>query len=183
MSRFTRLSWVKDTTNSTSDSRPCRLMAVTNGTHSTVITMWGPSLRYLWFWVFGICQFFYYSFLFLLNFFVFCSMCCRTLTNGSHSDYQVRTWFVLFAPNLPSCRHDKEGRALSYTVFSTDWRPTGPSDWGPVLSIWLSTKGPSWENHTDETWEVSKSQNCFFRSDRGQPYKHFASYLTGIYVQ
>ena len=90
---------------------------------------------------------------------------------------------MLFAPNLPSCRHDKEGRALSYTVFSTDWRPTGPSDWGPVLSIWLSTKGPSWENHTDETGEALKSQNRFFRSDRGQPYKHFASYLTDLHVQ
>ena len=34
------------------------------------------------------------------------------LTNGAgHSDYQVRTWFVLFAPNPPSCRPDKEGRA------------------------------------------------------------------------
>ena len=107
-------------------------------------------------------------------------MCWRTVTNGSHSDYQVRTWFVLFAPNLPSCRHDKEGRALSYTVFSTDWRPTGTSDWGAVPSIWLSAKGPSWENHIDETWEVLKSQNYFFRSDRGQPYKHFAWYLTGF---
>ena len=131
---------------------------------------------------FGTCRFFYlrlplpYA---LFRFLVFCIMCCRTLTNGSHSDYQVRTWFVLFAPNLPSCRHDKEGRALSYTVFSTDWRPTGPSDWGPVLSIWLSTKGPSWENHTDETL---KSQN-FFPSDRGQPYEHFVLYLTDLYVQ
>ena len=63
------------------------------------------------------------------------------LTNGAdHSDYQVRTWFVLFAPNPPSCRPDKEGRALSYTVFSSDWRPLGPSDWDPGLFVWLRTK-------------------------------------------
>ena len=38
------------------------------------------------------------------------------LTNGSdHSDYQVRTRFVLFAPNPASCRPDKEGRA-SHTL-------------------------------------------------------------------
>ena len=59
------------------------------------------------------------------------------LTNGAdQGDYQVRTWFVLFAPNPPSCRPDKEGPALSYFPLIEDRRVlligtlSYSADWG-----------------------------------------------------
>ena len=115
-------------------SGPCPLLAVVNDYKVRTFSALFVFLDFLVFVGFFICAFLcHFHFLKCLVFWI---VCCRTLTNGSHSDYQVRTWFVLFALNPPSCRPDKEGPALSYFPLIEDRRVlligtlSYSADWG-----------------------------------------------------
>ena len=70
-------------------SGPCRLLAVVNDYKVRTLSAFICVFRFLVF-----VGFFYLRFplpFAYFEFLLFCIMCWRTLTNGSHSDYQVRT--------------------------------------------------------------------------------------------